>query len=33
VKATKAPAPRDYDANKKLTGLKRQAIVESMGAS
>jgi hypothetical protein len=31
VKATKAPAPRDYDANKKLTGLKRQAIVDVDG--
>jgi DDE family transposase len=31
VKATEAPAPRDYDANKKLTGLKRQAFVDVDG--
>ena len=31
VKATEAPAPRDYDANKKLTGLKRHALVDVDG--
>jgi hypothetical protein len=31
VKATEAPARRDYDANKKLTGLKRHALVEVDG--
>jgi transposase len=31
VKATEAPAPRDYDANKKLTGLKRHAFVDVDG--
>ena len=28
VKATEAPAPRDYDGGKKLTGLKRHALVD-----
>jgi putative transposase len=31
VKATEASAPRDYDANKKLTGLKRHALVDADG--
>ncbi len=31
MKATEAPAPRDYDANKKLTDLKRRALVDVDG--
>ena len=31
VKASEAPAPRDFDANKKLTGLKRHALVDVDG--
>jgi transposase len=31
VKATEAPAPRAYDGAKKLTGLKRHALVDSDG--
>jgi putative transposase len=31
VKATEAPAPRDYDGGKKITGLKRHALVDVEG--
>lgn len=31
VKATEAPAPRKYDGGKKLTGLKRHALVDVDG--
>lgn len=31
VKATEAPAPRDYDGGKKLNGLKRHALVDADG--
>jgi putative transposase len=31
VKATEAPAPRAYDGGKKLTGLKRHAMVDTDG--
>ena len=31
VKATEAPPPRDYDGGKKLTGLKRHALVDVDG--
>ena len=31
LKATEAPAPRDYDANKNLTGPKRHALVDVDG--
>ena len=31
VKATEAPAPRDYDGGKKLNGLKRHALVDIDG--
>ena len=31
VKATEAPAPRDYDGGKKIVGLKRHALVDTDG--